>query len=79
MGKLKNNKETLFNTFKCKHIKKQICRHNLTTLLIITDHEFPNINIMTLIKYIPYKRIIVNVWENLQMYIHKGNNKLISE
>ena len=34
---------------------------------------------MTLIKHIPHKGTIMNIWENLQIYKHKTQNKLISE
>ena len=34
---------------------------------------------MTLIKLIPHKGTIMNIWENLQIYKHKTQNKLIPE
>ena len=34
---------------------------------------------VTLIKHIPHKCTIMNIWENLQIYKHKTQNKLIPE
>ena len=34
---------------------------------------------MTLIKHIPHKGTIMNIWENLQIYKHKTQKKLIPE
>jgi len=59
--------------------KPNIYKSNLATHAINNGHEFPNINNMTLLKNISYKGNIMNIWENLHIYKHKTNNKLIEE
>ena len=34
---------------------------------------------MTLIKHVPHKDTIMNIWETLQIYKHKTQDKLISQ
>ena len=45
----------------------------MATHAINTGHEFPEITNMTLIKHIPHKGTIMNIWEDLQIYKHKTN------
>ena len=59
--------------------KPEIYKSNLATHAINTGHEFPDITNMTLVKHIPHKGTIMNIWENLQIYKHKTQNKLIPE
>ena len=40
----------------------------MATHAINTGHEFLNITNMKLIKHIPHKGTIMNIWENLQIY-----------
>ena len=67
----------------CEHLnankKLEIYKSNLATHAVNTGYEFPNITNMTLIKHIPLKGTIMNIWENLQIYKHKTQNKLIPE
>ena len=57
--------------------KPEIYKSNLATHAINTGHEFPNVINVSLIKHIPHKGTIMNIWENLQIYKHKTQNKLI--
>ena len=57
--------------------KLETYKSNLATHATNTGHEFPDITNVTLIKYIPHKVTIINIWENLQIYKHKTQNKLI--
>ena len=50
--------------------KTEIYKSNLATHAINTGHEFPH-------KHIPHKGTIMNIWENLQIYKQKTQNKLI--
>ena len=49
----------------------EIYKSNLATHAINTGHEFPDITNMTLIKHIPHKGTIMNIWENLHIYKRK--------
>ena len=51
----------------------------MATHAIKTGHEFPDITNVTLIKHVPHKGTIMNIWENLQIYKHKTQNRLIPE
>lgn len=56
-----------------------IYKANIATQTINTGHELSSINNITLIKHIPHTGTKMNIWENLQIYIHKIHKQLIDE
>ncbi len=72
--RLKDRFTQHFNAFK----KPMIYKSNLATHSINNNHTFPNIKHMSLIKNI-HKGTKMNIWENLEIFKHNDNNKLIEE